>query len=208
MMHSQSRVGFDCPDGLVMIEVWSGELNVVELKLSASSLDLRPLYYFVHVASSGSFSRAAAALSVGQPIISRAIRGLEEDLQVILLHRHGRGVSLTPAGEQLLTHGQAILRQLADTRNAIAALGDVAAGMVDITMPPLLGELVAIELLKRMRADYPLISVYPRGLCCRCPGMAEHRHHRYRAGVQRSENHHLARSARFRRRNPAGRRAG
>ncbi|NVO15725.1 MAG: LysR family transcriptional regulator [Rhodoplanes sp.] len=145
-----------------MIGTSNGEWTVGEPKLNASSLDLRPLYYFVHVAGSGSFTRAAAALSVGQPIISRAIRGLEQDLQVVLLHRHGRGVSPTPAGEQLLAHGRTILRQLAETRDGVAALGDVAAGVVDIAMPPLFGDLVAIDFLKRMRADYPLISVHIR----------------------------------------------
>ncbi len=132
---------------------------MAEPKLSAASLDLRPLYYFVHVADAGSFSRAAAALSVGQPIISRAIRSLEGDLQVALLYRHGRGVSLTPAGEQLLASAKAILQRVADTRSDIAARGDVAAGSVEIAMPPLFGALVAIDLVKRLRAEFPLISV-------------------------------------------------
>ena len=137
----------------------NGEKNVAEPKLNAASLDLRPVYYFVHVADTGSFSRAAAALSVGQPIISRAIRSLEQDLQVALLYRHGRGVSLTPAGEQLLADAKTILQRVSDTRSDIAALGEVPAGNVEIAMPPLLGDLLAIELVKRLRAEFPLISV-------------------------------------------------
>src|SRR5437867_3258502 len=54
--------------------------DVAAPKLSASSLDLRPLYYFVRVAEGGSFSRAAAALSISQPVLSRFIRRLEDDL--------------------------------------------------------------------------------------------------------------------------------
>lgn len=153
---------FDCRYLTAIIARSVGGLNVVEPKLNASSLDLRPLYYFVHVAGSGSFSRAAASLSVGQPVISRAIRGLEQDLQVALLHRNGRGVSLTPAGRQLLEHGKAILERVCDARSGIAALGEVAAGTVDVAMPPLFGDLVAIDLIRRLRADYPSIFVHIR----------------------------------------------
>src|SRR6516165_8505351 len=109
----------------------NGEKNVAEPKLNAASLDLRPVYYFVHVADTGSFSRAAAALSVGQPIISRAIRSLEQDLRVTLLYRHGRGVSLTPPGEQFLANAKNILRQISLTRSDIAARGEIPAGNVD-----------------------------------------------------------------------------
>src|SRR5579875_3376434 len=86
-------------------------------KLNASALDLRPLYYFVQVAEVGSFSRAAASLSIGQPMLSRFIKRLEDDLQVQLLHRHGRGVSLTEAGERLFGHAGPILRNLSQAQN-------------------------------------------------------------------------------------------
>ena len=131
-------------------------------KLSTTSLDLRPLYYFVQVAELGSFSRAAAALSIGQPIVSRFIRRLEDDLQVQLFHRHGRGVQLTEAGERLLEHGKAILRNLTQARTEITALSGIPIGNVCIAMPPLFGDILAIDLLRKFRAEYPLISIYIR----------------------------------------------
>ena len=48
-----------------MLAKRKGEHTVQEPKLNTASLDLRPLYYFVQVAELGSFSRAAAALSMG-----------------------------------------------------------------------------------------------------------------------------------------------
>src|SRR6478736_9639842 len=93
----------------VMLLTRISELMMQGPKLNPASLDLRPLYYFVQVAELGSFSRAAAALSMGQPIVSRFIRRLEDELQVQLFHRHGRGVQLTEAGDRLLEHGKAIL---------------------------------------------------------------------------------------------------
>jgi LysR family nitrogen assimilation transcriptional regulator len=139
-----------------------GGLTVDEPKFSAASLDLRPLYYFVQVASFGSFSRTAAALSIGQPVISRFIRRLEDDLQVQLFHRHGRGVQITEAGERLLEHGKAILRNLSQAQAEVIALRGAPVGTVCIAMPPLFGDLLAIELVRKFRADYPLISIYIR----------------------------------------------
>ena len=131
-------------------------------KLNTASLDLRPLYYFVQVAELGRFSRAAAALSMGQPIVSRFIRRLEDELQVQLFHRHGRGVQLTEVGARLLEHGTAILRNLSQARTEIIALGGVPVGSVSIVMPPLFGHILAVELLRRLRAEYSLVSIHIR----------------------------------------------
>lgn len=57
---------------------------------------------FHHVAIHGSFSRAAAALSLSQPAVSEQVRKLEADHDVLLFHRGQRQVTLTPVGAQLL----------------------------------------------------------------------------------------------------------
>jgi LysR family transcriptional regulator, nitrogen assimilation regulatory protein len=128
-------------------------------KLTASSLDLRPLYYFVQVAESGSFSRASASLSVGQPVLSRFIKRLEDDLQVQLLHRNGRGVHLTRAGERLFEHAGTILHGLSQAQTDVIAMRAVPVGNVSIALPPLLGGVMSAELVRRLRAEYPLITV-------------------------------------------------
>jgi LysR family transcriptional regulator, nitrogen assimilation regulatory protein len=138
------------------------ELMMQGPKLNPASLDLRPLYYFVQVAELGSFSRAAAALSMGQPIVSRFIRRLEDELQVQLFHRHGRGVQLTEAGDRLLEHGKAILRTLSQARTEIIALGGVPVGSVTVAMPPLFGHVLAVDLVQRLRSDYQLVSIHIR----------------------------------------------
>lgn len=128
-------------------------------KLNASTLDLRPLYYFVRVVESGSFSRASASLSIGQPVLSRFIKRLEDDLQVQLLHRHGRGVSLTEAGERLFEHAGPILRNLSQAQTEVIALRGAPLGSVTVALPPLLGGVVTAELVRRLRAEHPLISI-------------------------------------------------
>ena len=65
-------------------------------------LDLRKLRYFAAVAEHRHFGRAAQQLYIAQPVLSRQIRALEQELGCALLVRTTRSVQLTPAGEQLM----------------------------------------------------------------------------------------------------------
>jgi len=64
-------------------------------------LDLRKLRYFAAVAEHRHFGRAAERLYIAQPVLSRQIRALEQDLGCALLVRTTRSVQLTAAGERL-----------------------------------------------------------------------------------------------------------
>jgi DNA-binding transcriptional LysR family regulator len=72
-------------------------------------LDLRKLRYFVAVAGTLHFGRAADELHIAQPALSRQIRALEHDLGTPLLTRDSHGVALTDAGRQLLSDAGPLL---------------------------------------------------------------------------------------------------
>ena len=72
-------------------------------------VDLRKLRYFVTVAEHLHFGRAAEALHIAQPVLSRQIRALEEELDAPLFVRDKRATELTPAGRQLLADAGPLL---------------------------------------------------------------------------------------------------
>jgi LysR family transcriptional regulator, nitrogen assimilation regulatory protein len=128
-------------------------------RIGATALDLRPLYYFVHVVEAGSFSKAASVLSVGQPVLSKFIGRLEANLQVKLLYRNGRGVGLTDAGEAYLNYARIIVAKLSEANIEVAAMRGVAVGEVTIALPPLCGPVLTTELIRRIKIMHPLVSL-------------------------------------------------
>jgi DNA-binding transcriptional LysR family regulator len=84
-------------------------------------LDLRKLRYFVAVADTLHFGRAADELHIAQPALSRQIRALEHDLGTPLLTRDRHGVALTDAGRQLLTDAGPLLASAHAVRRRVTA---------------------------------------------------------------------------------------
>jgi DNA-binding transcriptional LysR family regulator len=91
-------------------------------------LDLRKLRYFCVLAEHLNFGRAAEALHIAQPVLSRQIRAFEDELAVALFVRDKRTVELTPAGEQLLADAAPLLANAAalTRRTRVAARGRIS----------------------------------------------------------------------------------
>jgi DNA-binding transcriptional LysR family regulator len=84
-----------------------------DISFARTAIELRHLRYFVAVAEHLNFGKAARALHVSQPPLSRQIRDLEQYLGVSLFYRNSKGVSLTVAGKLLLVESRRILDELA-----------------------------------------------------------------------------------------------
>ena len=85
-----------------------------------ADVDLRKLRYFVAVAEHLHFGRAAEALHIAQPVLSRQIRALEEELKAPLFVRDKRATELTPAGQQLLADAGPLLASADALRRRVA----------------------------------------------------------------------------------------
>ena len=114
-------------------------------------LDLRVVRYFVAVAQRGHFGRAAAALHITQPSLSRQIRGLENQLGAALLHRTPQGSHLTEAGQTFLTHAESLLGMAA--RAAAHTRAAAAPSRITIGYTTNLVVAAAVRELRRRRPD-------------------------------------------------------
>jgi len=118
-------------------------------------MDLKQIESFVRVAELGSFTKAAAALGMAQPLLSRHVRQLEVTLRQNLLTRNGRGVSVTEAGRVLLEHGRGILHQVALAHEELGSVRGALSGRVSIGLPPSLSRLITVPLIKRFQHALP-----------------------------------------------------
>src|SRR6185295_9846233 len=117
--------------------------------------ELRQMRYFIAVAERLHFGRAAAALHISQPPLSRAIRALEERLGVRLLARSRRRVELTAEGARFLDEARRITGQLERASQALRAMAAGEQGRLRIGFVSLADYGVLPSLLKRYKAARP-----------------------------------------------------
>jgi DNA-binding transcriptional LysR family regulator len=113
-------------------------------------LDLRLVRYFTVVAEHRHFGRAAEALHVAQPSLSRQIRHLEQQLGARLLDRTPQGSRLTEAGEVFLPLARALLR----SADQAAARTRAAAQPSRITIGYTIG-LIVTPAVRQLRREHP-----------------------------------------------------
>src|SRR5688500_6586107 len=93
-------------------------------------MELHQLRYFVAVAQSGNFSRAAERCFVSQPSLSQQIQKLERQLKRPLFHRLGRKAVLTDGGRLLLDKAMKILAGVEDAERRLRGGDDAQSGQI------------------------------------------------------------------------------
>jgi len=122
-------------------------------------MDIKQLDYFVHVAELGSFTKAAALLSIAQPALSRQVRLLEIELKQNLLYRNGRGVSMTDGGKRLLEHARGILQQVDRARDELGRAVGTPVGRITVAAPPSVEKFLTVPLVKRFSTEFPAANL-------------------------------------------------
>lgn len=110
------------------------------------------------MAKAGSITKAAQMLNYVQSNVTTRIQALETELGVPLFYRSNRGMSLTPAGEDLLTYADQIIMLLEEAFNKIkyadSASGSLKLGSIETAVSPYL-----LPILKTYQADFPNVQV-------------------------------------------------
>ena len=122
-------------------------------------MDIKSLQSFLQVAHARGFSKAAAALGITQPALSRQMRRLEEEVGQSLLHRDGRGIALTAAGRIFLEHARTVVDGMQAAKSELANLRGEPRGTVTIGLPPTMSQALLPGIVRRIRNAYPRIHL-------------------------------------------------
>jgi DNA-binding transcriptional LysR family regulator len=126
-------------------------------------MDLRQLRVFVENVRQGSFTRAAERLHIAQPAVSISLRKLEEELDLTLLNRQEKRISLTAEGENLLRHAERILDNLAAAETEMAELRGLSHGEVRIGIPPMMSSYYFPLIIREFHERYPNLKLSVTG---------------------------------------------
>lgn len=122
-------------------------------------MDFRQLRNFIQVVELSSITAAAERLNIAQPALSRQVKALEEELNVALLRRHGRGVMPTEEGLWLARRARAVLEDVEDIAEEISGSRARLSGTITLGLPPTVSEILATHLIERTMALYPDVNL-------------------------------------------------
>ena len=123
-------------------------------------MDVSILKYmaFVRTAELGSFTRAGEALGYTQSGISRMIRDLEQEWNVVLLERSRAGVRLTSDGTKLLPYAKNLCREYEDLQTQVHNLNGLKSGLIRIGTFSSVATHWLPNIIREFRKDYPGIE--------------------------------------------------
>jgi DNA-binding transcriptional LysR family regulator len=122
-------------------------------------LNVNRLRILIEVATRGSFSAAADALSYTQSAVSQQVAALEAETGVTLLERLPRGVRLTPAGEVLLKYAEGIIARLHAAEAEMAAIAGLRGGQLRMASFPTAGATLMPLAIAIFRAQHPEVEL-------------------------------------------------
>jgi DNA-binding transcriptional LysR family regulator len=120
---------------------------------------IRDLSYFAQVAELGHLGRAADALHITQPALSKCIDRLEAVYGATLFKRSGRGILLTEAGRLLHQRARQIEQALDETHREMTSLGQGLAGLVRVGAAATVAEFLMPVVCRVLQQAAPLVSL-------------------------------------------------
>lgn len=120
-------------------------------------MDIRRFRIFQMAAEEKSFTKAARKLYMTQPAVSKAIRELEEELQIALFERFPKKTVLTPVGEQFLRRVQQLLQLYDSMKQEAASLQE--SSLLHIGSSITIANELLCPLMKQLQKRYPKLQI-------------------------------------------------
>lgn len=120
---------------------------------------LRAMKVFARVVDEGGFAKAARALDMAPPVVTRMVAELEAHLGARLLNRTTRRIALTEVGEQYLDKVRLILLGVEESDALAGDATKVPRGHLRVLCPPAVAVHQLAKHLPRFQADYPKITL-------------------------------------------------
>ena len=122
-------------------------------------IDLKLLQHASTLARHRNYARAAEALDMSQPALSRSIAGLEKALGVRLFDRTRQGVAPTAFGERLLTRGGELLTNAAELERELKLMQGLDIGVLRVGAGPYPADMCVGPALARLTSRHPRLRV-------------------------------------------------
>ncbi|UKA66639.1 LysR family transcriptional regulator [Arthrobacter sp. FW306-05-C] len=121
--------------------------------------DLHRLHVLREVGRTGSLTSAAASLSFTTSAVSQQVAKLEQEMGVVLIERHPRGVVLTEAGHALLQYAEDIDRTVEAARAEMGEFAGLRRGQLRLGTFPTVGASLMPDVVLAFRARHPEVAV-------------------------------------------------
>jgi len=122
-------------------------------------MDIRQIEYFAEVAKQLNFTKAAAALHLSQPSLSKTIKNLETEIGASLLYRGTKELKLTDAGEAFLTNAKQVLEAFGNLTLELNDVMNLKKGEIKIGIPPIIGAVFFSRMISTYKEAYPSIRL-------------------------------------------------
>ncbi|CZY43232.1 MULTISPECIES: LysR family transcriptional regulator [Enterobacter cloacae complex] len=122
-------------------------------------MDIKSLRYFLQVAETLNFNRAAERLNISQPVVTRVIAQLEHEVGSKLFERTTRRVALTPAGAVLLREVRPLIAHVEAVQQTIRHSVAEKSGRFTVGYTTLAMQTVTPDLLRKFKSEFPDIEL-------------------------------------------------
>lgn len=122
-------------------------------------MDVRDLRYVSALAEHRNFGRAADALGLTQPALTRRVQAVEAELEVRLFDRHARGVDLTPFGKLVVERAEELLRNVENIKLEVDRMRGLDVGHVSLGAGPVVAQAIVGEAIGELIKRRPGIQV-------------------------------------------------